>query len=385
MAPREGGVSYGSIFFQARAGGYKGVSAATVPAAERFKPPSLWTPFSASVVERVPPLEELVPGLIEKGITTFLSGVGGVNKSRLAVQWGLCIDAGLPIWGIPVQKATFVYLSYEDHRNEVTRRIQQITKKLRITVGAGQWADLRESPSPLATVGDDVMPEPFYEELGAYLKAIPGHKFVVYDSTYDILRFVGSAKVNETSVHDAINFLDRFAAECDSTQLCLWHPSQAGSEREGADGWSVAWHNAPRARLALEADKDNPDAYRLRVVKRNNAPKPKEPISLHWAEGTLAPWAAAVDKDNQARTFEAVIAVALEYAETGQPLKSQGKITPKFYTKVELRTGQRLTQRQAFDMLREALDAKRLRYGDGPKARDPRGYYPPAGALYDPK
>ena len=48
----------------------------------------------------VTPVEELIPGWVEKGIPTFLAGPGGVHKSRLALQWGLCLNTGATIWGI---------------------------------------------------------------------------------------------------------------------------------------------------------------------------------------------------------------------------------------------------------------------------------------------
>ena len=38
------------------------------------------------------------------------------------------------------------------------------------------------------------------------------------------------------------------------------------------DGRSVAWHNAPRARLGI-GDEDVEDGYELRVVKRNHGRK----------------------------------------------------------------------------------------------------------------
>ena len=44
----------------------------------------------AELLEReVGPVQELIPGLIERGIPNFIAGPGGVHKSRLALQWAL--------------------------------------------------------------------------------------------------------------------------------------------------------------------------------------------------------------------------------------------------------------------------------------------------------
>jgi RecA-family ATPase len=93
------------------------------------------------------------------------------------------------------------------------------------------------------------------------LQSVRGHKFVAIDSCYNALRFVGQAKINETSVMAAIRLLQRLCEETNSTLLVLWHPSQAGQERGDASGWSVAWHNAPRARLSLSLVKNVEDAF----------------------------------------------------------------------------------------------------------------------------
>ena len=104
------------------------------------------------------------------------------------------------------------------------------------------------------------------------------------DSCYNVLHFSGQAKINESAVKLALNLLDHLCAATDSTILYLWHPSQAGIERGDNSGWSVAWHNTPRARLSITpADKSN-DAYELKVEKRNNS-RVGERLTLHWHDG----------------------------------------------------------------------------------------------------
>jgi hypothetical protein len=128
----------------------------------------------------VGPVQELIPGLVEKGILTIFAGPGGVHKSRTGVHWGLSLAAG-----VAIERCAFVYLSYEDHFDSVTRRVQQMAARLNLPIGdnAHYW-DLRRSGKTLAAITDAaVEPQPFWQELVGYLKAIPGHKFVLVDGT----------------------------------------------------------------------------------------------------------------------------------------------------------------------------------------------------------
>ncbi len=138
-------------------------------------------PFSELLARPDPgPVKEVVPGLIEKGIFTLLAAPGGSHKSRLAVQWGLCIAAGVAHVRPVVEQATFVYLSYEDHIDEVTRRTKAMTRRLGLPAdtGGAYW-DLTRSTAPLAIVteAEGVGLQPFYDRLRRRLLSIPGHKF----------------------------------------------------------------------------------------------------------------------------------------------------------------------------------------------------------------
>jgi len=221
------------------------------PAPEkRFLPPD--RTFSELLTCTPEPVNELIPGLIEKGIATMLAGPGGVHKSR-----GMSLQSGADIFGRKTEQATFVYLSYEDREPEVIRRAQRINKKLGLPAkNQGRYKDFtalqdddEDAPAAVTINADGVTRGPLYYELRDYLRAIPGHKFVAVDSTYNFLCFTGATKIDETLVKKALYLLDRLCAETNSTLVYLWHPSQAGQERGNASGWSVAWENAPRARF----------------------------------------------------------------------------------------------------------------------------------------
>lgn len=391
MPPKAGGINYGTLYAMAKTAGYtpqlhaEKASEIWNDMVSMTRAPALpmpevqgWVRFGETMDWKVPPVQEVIPDFCERGLTTFLAGPGGTHKSRLGLQWGMCVDVGLPVWGRKVEQATFNYLSYEDSREEVARRVQAIRKRLKIEGGAGVWRDLTMAPAPLAIISPDgMLPQPFYLELGEHLMKQAGHHFIVMDSTYDVFQFKGNTKIDEQSVHDAIIFLDRFAQATDSTILCLWHPSRSGLDRGDAGGWSVAWENKPRARLALQKV-ENAEIWNLSVKKRNNGPILAEPVALQWSEGALMPVGSDVTGKSDQDVFEAVLSLVGEMALSGQPINRTSKYE-WYLDEVKRRTGQRITKEKMNYILVEALNRKLLTYHTNTKGgrnAKPAGYYP---------
>ena len=331
--------------------------------------------FEDVIKRDVPAVQEIVPGLIERGIVTFLAGAGGSHKSRTALHWGLAIASGTPIYGRAVEQCDFLYLSYEDHPDEVARRSQAICRRLDIRhPDRAQFWDLTDNGAPLAIVSEaGVEEQPFCEQVRAHLKAMPGQKFVVLDSAYNVLAFIGAAKIDEALVKAGIEFLGRLGRECDATIIVLWHPSQAGQERGDASGWSVAWHNTPRARLSIGADKDEEGGYILKVEKRNNAAR-GEPIRLRWDAGLLSPPEPAAREESDSRVVEAMIEVVAEGERTGQFLQRSGKIMG--WQQAMLRQaapGRRITDNLIRETAANLERLGKLKYVSG-KGHDHAGY-----------
>jgi hypothetical protein len=343
----------------------------------------------AEILKReVAPVAELIPGWIERGIPNFLAGPGGVHKSRLALQWGLGVNAGVGVWGIPTGAATLVYVSAEDDADEIARRAQAIAaqhqlkdarllRRKNTTAEQGIIISRKGKDSALVIMGENghVEVRPFYHELVARLRAIPGHKFVVLDSAYDFVRFTGRAKIDE----DAVNFfvkivLQSICDKADCTVLIPWHPSQAGSERENMDGWSVAWHNAPRARLALKAVKDVSDTYELSVTKRNHGPKGRS-LTLRFHEGALLPVDTVPDDGKVAAVRAACIEAAVYAAGIGAPFTQQRNIVPQIVEGISKKAGVVLTSKRIKDELEAACHRGELHYQKG-YGRVKAGYFP---------
>lgn len=347
----------------------------------------------------VKPVQELIPGLLQKGIVTFLCAPGGNHKSRLAQQWAMALNVGASPFGRRYgeamvkrgapspSRATLVHVSAEDDENELARRAQNIADVLELPpppkptqdapYAGGVFLARRGKDCALAIMGEngDCTLRPFYFELLALLQSIPGHKVVVLDSAYDFVRFKGYGKIDEDSVNLFIKVvLQGICDKGDCTIIMPWHPSQAGSGRNEMDGWSVAWRNAARARLVIEASDKN-DEFVLRVEKRNHGRK-GDPIKLRFYQGALLPTELVPQAAQDAGALrEAVVREAIRAAELGVPFTSQRHIDTHVLNLVEKELGRKITSKTFKDELRAALDAGALRYVRGDK-RVSAGYYP---------
>lgn len=347
----------------------------------------------------VRPVEELIPGLLEKGIVTFVCAPGGNHKSRLAQQWAQALNVGACPFGRqygeeaakrgapPPSRATMVHVSAEDDENELARRAQGIADVLELPpplkptrddpYAGGVFLARKGKDSALAIMGEngECVLRPFYYELLALLRSIPGHKVLVLDSAYDFVRFKGCGKIDEDSVNLFIKVvLQGICDKADCTIIMPWHPSQAGSGRHEMDGWSVAWRNAARARLVIEAgDKD--DEFVLRVEKRNHGRK-GDPMKLRFYQGALLPTELLPHAAQETEALrKAVVRTAIQAAQHGTPFNKKDRIPSWAMEEAQKATGRRPSQTAFKDELLASVLAGELRFVESAKRRA-AGFYP---------
>jgi hypothetical protein len=184
-------------------------------------------------------------------------------------------------------------------------------------------------------------------------------------------------------VEDVVNYfikvvLQGICDQCDATLLIPWHPSQAGSERGETDGWSVAWHNAPRARLSIKADKDADDTYLLEVTKRNHGPKGK-PITIRFYEGALLPLDAIPDDGKNEALQQVIVKAAIDAANKRVPCNRR-EINEQVFVEVEKVLGKRPSRKMVKQALELATVAGKLIFVRQSRWRA-AGYYPPDTEL----
>ncbi len=336
--------------------------------------------FDQLLAKEPQPVTEIIPDRIEQGVVNFLSGPGGSHKSRLALQYCVCIGARIPVFGKMPMEVMPIYVGAEDGEDEIIRRMHKLAKQLGVHPD-----DVRETTGYLDRTNQDNalvrMHEkggytltPFHTQLGNYVAGLPGHKFLVLDSCYDFVRFEGNSKVNEDAVNIFVKeVLGGFCQDTNSTLLIPWHPSYSGQVRGDGSGWSVAWHNSPRVRDQIKRNASG-DAFELTAEKRNHGALP-EPITLHYSDGALLPKAEIELSEQRATDRDAVKKMAVQMAKRGLPIQRQRKISKTELDLLQEKFDCQLRNKEVKDILNRAVVDGELQYVRGSKYQS-AGYYP---------
>lgn len=319
-------------------------------------------PFNDFINDTVPPVEEIVMDWVEKGIPNFIAGRGGSHKSRIALQWGLCAQGGLQIFGKQPARVTLVYLSSEDDKAEITRRSQAICRQLTVAALDGALLmDRKGKPSALCAMdeGAKYVMSSFYDQLADTLRSVQGHKLVVMDSCVDFVHFLGRAKIDDGSVNFFIKgVLQRLCDETDSTLLVIWHSSKSGQDT-GA-GWSVAWEDAPRSRMLMKATENG--TVELVQTKRNHG-KLHAPVELRYDGGALVPVDPNAADVGGLKPW--LIKLAISQAMINVPFQRTRNVEGWVQERAEKEFGYRPSLKQLKGILEEAVRNKMLRYRSG--------------------
>lgn len=311
--PRPGCVTIASLLKRAHALGWQGQlrrSAASmfndVVAQLATSPPIVPTPsplavFSATALEGqpVPPRRWLVRELIPEGTVTLLSGDGGTGKSLLALQLAVSTATGRPWIGRPIHPGGCLFLSAEDSRDELHRRLVDIARS-----NGQRLADMRALHLVSLAGEDAILAAPegrtnvilrtaLYDALDAQIEALRP-ALVVLDTLADL--FAGEEN-NRAQARQFIGLLRGLAQRHATTILLLSHPSITGMNSGTGTSGSTAWNNSVRSRLYFDrlrgegGMETDPDARVLRSMKSNYG-RVGEEFVLHWRSGVFVPEAA---------------------------------------------------------------------------------------------
>lgn len=259
-----------------------------------------------------PPRQWHVEGLIPANQVTMLGGDGGVGKSLLALQLAIGTATGKQWIGHHPKAGRAIYLSAEDDKDELHRRVADIAA----TEGTGM-ADLGDlilrslaGEDALLAVADSrqgtLQTTPLLSELD---QAIGDHgaSLLVLDTLAD---FHSGEENNRAVARQFIGILRGLALRHECTVLLLAHPSLTGiSSGSGLSG-STAWNNSVRSRLYFERVHEDgfepdPDQRRLSTKKANYGRTGDEWI-VKWTNGCFVPEADKSWLDQNNATMKSV-------------------------------------------------------------------------------
>jgi RecA-family ATPase len=250
--------------------------------------------FSAASLagQPVPLREWAVPDLIPFDTVTMLSGDGGVGKSLLAKQLAVAFSTDTEWLGLKPECGPVLFVSAEDDRDELHRRIASIADSEGIDL-----ADLHDlHVVPLAGLdavmgategrGCVVKETAVWRGLVRIVESVKP-RLIVLDTLADIF---GGNELARTEARQFIGQLRGLAIKHGLAVLLLSHPSLSGMASGAGTSGSTAWSNSVRSRLYLETVKGDdgieadPDLRTLTTKKANYGARGGE-IKLRWSAG----------------------------------------------------------------------------------------------------
>lgn len=191
------------------------------------------------------------------GYAWLFAGHGGVGKSGIALHLAVCMAAGLPFFGIVVERKRVLYLSCEDREDVLHWRLSRICAHLELDLAMLRgWLEIVDLVSSDAILWErdfqkdgSTLRAPYFE-LGNRMKAHQTEVLFV-DGISDT--YAGNEN-SKPEVKRYVRSLVRLIDPQRGAVLLIGHiakPTASGiATTEGYSG-TTAWHNSVRARWYL--------------------------------------------------------------------------------------------------------------------------------------
>ncbi|MCA1775712.1 MAG: AAA family ATPase [Loktanella sp.] len=317
--------------------------------------------FVASELDglHIPPRRWLVEGLIPSGTVTLLGGDGGTGKSLVALQLAASTALSGTWLGLQVTPGRALYISAEDDRDELHRRLSDIALAEGVALSdldnftvrslAGEDALLA-----MADRSGKLHPSPLYQEIDTRMRD-EAPALVVLDTLADL--FPGNEN-DRAQARQFVGMLRGLAIRHACAVVMLAHPSLSGLNSGSGTSGSTGWNNSVRSRLYLErviqeGYEADPDARVLRTMKANYGRTGGE-ISLRWQHGVFVAQEQETGLDRKAATAKAervFLKLLDEFTAQGRHVKSANAAgyAPKAFASSGRAEGQ--TKRQLHDAM----------------------------------
>lgn len=299
-------------------------------------PPSRTLPtFLASDLagSPIPSREWLVPDLVPSHTVTLFFGDGGTGKSLAALQLATAVATGGRWLDRPVKSGRVLFLTAEDDRDELHRRLADISRAmsiplddldgLKILALAGEDAVLAAASGK----GGTIVPTPLWSAFGAEAEAF-GPVLIIADTLADI--YAGDENVR-AQARQFIGMFRGLAIRMRAAALLLAHPSVAGMANGSGSSGSTGWGNSVRSRLYLsrvvmEGEEADPD-LRVLTTKKANYTRAGSEIRLKWRDGIFealdAPAVSStMEMAAQARAERIFLELLDSYTAEGRPVSA---------------------------------------------------------------
>jgi RecA-family ATPase len=314
----------------------------------------------------VPERDWYAPGLIPGGNVTLVFGDGGTGKSLLLLQLGVAGVAGGHFFGRPVKKGPIEFITAEDSKDEIHRRLVDICR----TTGTplASLSDLHitslvDADALLAREGGDSVTEtPLYRKVQRIL-AESKPKVLVLDTLADT--FGGNENVR-SQARRFISMLRHLAIENNCAIVVLARPSLAGMEK-GTSG-NTGWNNSVRSRLyfarVLDQDGTEPDEdLRVLRVMKSNYGRVGTEIHVRYKNGVFVEEGGAAGPDPLAQRWKAerVFLELLDKANKHHAHVSSKKganYAPAVFAREALKQG--VKKRDLVDVMNHLLDSGKI-------------------------
>ncbi|MGY6549595.1 MAG: AAA family ATPase [Roseinatronobacter sp.] len=280
----------------------------------------------------VPERKWHVRDLIPSNTVTLFGGDGGTGKSLCALQLAASTALARQWLGFPVRPGRAVYLSAEDDKAELHRRLADIAQSEGVTLAEMEALTLR------SLAGEDALLATLAKggtlEATGLLDAIEEllqrdrPDLLVLDTLADY--FPGNEN-DRAQARQFISMLRGLAIRHECAVVMLAHPSLTGINSGTGTSGSTGWNNSVRSRLYLsrvvqDGYEPNPDARVLRTMKANYSRTGAE-IALTWQNGIFLADAPVTGLDRVAASAKAervFLKLLREFTDQGRSVNHAG-------------------------------------------------------------
>lgn len=280
----------------------------------------------------VPERKWHVRELIPSNTVTLFGGDGGTGKSLCALQLAASTALERAWLGFAVRPGKAIYLSAEDDKAELHRRLADIVQAEGVTLADLDALTLR------SLAGEDALLATLAKggtlEATGLLDAIEEllerdrPDLLVLDTLADY--FPGNEN-DRAQARQFIGILRRLAIRHECAVVMLAHPSLSGLNSGSGTSGSTGWNNSVRSRLYLsrvvqDGYEPNPDARVLRTMKANYSRTGAE-IALTWRNGVFVAEAPVTGLDRVAASAKAervFLKLLRDFTEQGRNVNHAG-------------------------------------------------------------